>query len=105
MPAGTTLDRAILEGMKQSCAAVFFLTPNFEDSRFLSQEIDYAIMVHQERPNSFSIVHILLDHTDEANVPELLRRFVVKRVNSDIEALIEIIRGLPIKPGPPVWRS
>lgn len=106
MPAGTSLDRAILDGIKNSCAAVFFITPNFEDSRFLSQEIDYAISEHRERPEKFSIIPILMmDEKGDCLVPELLKRFVAKRVASATDALIEIIRGLPIKPGPPVWKE
>ncbi len=61
MPAGTALDRAILDGMKGSCAAVFFLSPRFEDSRFISQEIDYAIQVQRDCPKQFAIIPILVD--------------------------------------------
>jgi hypothetical protein len=104
MPAGTALDRAILDGMKESCAAVFFITSHFEDSRFISQEVDYAIMQYRERPRDFAIIPILFGESPDAIVPDLLRRFVIKRVSNDMDALLCILRGLPIKPGPPVAR-
>ena len=38
-------------------------------------------------------------------VPELLKnRFVYKEPRSNLEALHEIVRALPIRPGPIVWR-
>jgi hypothetical protein len=102
MPAGTTLDRAILDGIKGSCAAVFFITPNFEDNRFLSQEIDYAIQVQRERPDTFAIIPILIDNAADSDVPDLLRRFVIKRAITEIDILLHIFQALPIRLGPPI---
>ena len=56
MAAGVQLDRSILQGMKDSCAAVFFLTPNFSDEKFLATEINYAIAEHRERSPDFAII-------------------------------------------------
>lgn len=105
MPAGTALDRAILDGMKGSCAAVFFLSPEFEDSRFLSQEIDYAIQVQRERLNRFAIIPILVDGAPESIVPDLLRRFVVKRADSEMDLVLHILQALPIRLGPAIERE
>jgi hypothetical protein len=43
MAAGASRDREIKKGMQESCAAIFFVTPQFADNRFLKQEIDYAV--------------------------------------------------------------
>ena len=43
MPAGTQLHRGILQGFKDSCAAIFFVTPDYVDEGFLETEINYAI--------------------------------------------------------------
>lgn len=41
--AGVELHRALQKGMKDSCAAVFFITPAYQDEKFLRAEINYAI--------------------------------------------------------------
>jgi hypothetical protein len=38
MPAGTNLERGILKGFVDSCAAVFFVTPEFKDEDFLATQ-------------------------------------------------------------------
>ena len=43
MVAGTKLERGIPTGFERSCAAVFFVTPNFSDENYLATEVDYAI--------------------------------------------------------------
>jgi hypothetical protein len=35
MPAGTNLQRGVLDGFEKSCAAVFFITPAFKASNTL----------------------------------------------------------------------
>ncbi len=49
MPPGTKLGRGLLKGFQESCAAVFFITPNFTDEKFLATEIDYAIDEERNR--------------------------------------------------------
>jgi hypothetical protein len=49
MPAGTSPDRALLQGMKDSCGVVFFVTPSFEDEGFLESEINYAMQQKREK--------------------------------------------------------
>ena len=102
MPAGAHLDAAIINGMRDSCAAVFFITPNFTDERFLKQEIEYAINEERERSGKFVIIPLLLDGASQNQVPALLSRFVAKTVGDDLDGLLAIIKSLPIKPGPPV---
>ncbi|WKL04468.1 toll/interleukin-1 receptor domain-containing protein [Paenibacillus amylolyticus] len=42
MVAGVNADRSIIQGFKDSCACVFFITSEFVDERFLSDEIENA---------------------------------------------------------------
>jgi len=105
MPAGTSIDRGILAGMNGSCAAVFFLSPQFEDSQFISQEIDYAIKAHRDRPKQFAIIPILVGDAADSIVPDLLQRFVIKRADSEMDVLFHILQALPIRLGPPIERD
>lgn len=104
MSAGAHLDVALVNGMKESCAAVFFITPNFTDERFLRQEIEYAINEERERPGYFVIIPLLIGGATQSHVPTLLSRFVTKAAADDLNGLLEIIKALPIKPGPPIAR-
>lgn len=107
LTAGRELERGLLKGMQESCAAVFFVTPAFKDKKWLAKEIDYAIAEKNDREDGFALV--TLSFADgrgrRSEVPELLKnRFVYKEPNSDLEALREIIRAVPVMPGPIVWR-
>lgn len=106
MAAGAQLDRAILKGMQDSCAAVFFLTENFEDETFLATEINYAIDQQRTRPDQFAIITLVLgdDADNRPPVPGLLKPFVWKKPDSSLMALREIIRALPLRLGQPQWR-
>lgn len=100
MPAGTQLHRGILKGFSESCAAVFFVTPKFVDEKYLEREVNYAISEKTERGNRFSIITLVFgDGTAAGKVPDLLHEFVWKEPKSDLEALREIIRALPIRVG------
>ena len=57
MPAGTPVDRAIMQGMNDSCAVVFFITASFEDRGYLQTEVDYAIRRNTGRETSFPSSH------------------------------------------------
>ena len=107
MPAGTELQRGLLQGMKESCAVVFFITPSFEDERFLRSEINYAIREKLERGDDFSIITLQFigGGGERASIPELLKDYVWKTPKTDLEALREIIRALPVVPGSVEWRD
>lgn len=96
--AGSSLDRTLLKGMKDSCAAVFFITPEFTDDSYLEAEIDYAIRQKREKGDGFQI--ITLSITDgsgvKGEVPELLKQYVWKEPKNDLEALREIIKSIPL---------
>ena len=103
MSAGVQLDRALLQGMKASCAAVFFITPDFKDSGFLASEIDYAIAEQRSRPEDFAIITLVFsdDEGNSGEVPSLLRRFLWKQPSDELSALVEIVRAVPLTVIPP----
>lgn len=55
MAAGSNLNRAILDGVADSCATVFFITDAYIDENYLSDEVDYSIERIKENPN-FKII-------------------------------------------------
>ena len=106
MPAGTTLERGILQGMKDSCGAVFFITPSFKDEGFLETEINYAIQEKREKGDRFAIITLqFVEDEQKGEIPELLKPYVWKTPNTHLEALREIVRALPTLPGAVDWRE
>jgi hypothetical protein len=103
--AGVPLDRGLLKGIKGSCAAIFFITPEFLDEGFLAAEVDYAIQEQRARPDSFAIIPLVFRDAagNTGVVPELLRRFVYKHPADELEALCEIVRAVPLTLPPPRW--
>jgi len=105
MPAGTPLERGILQGFKDSCAAVFFITPNFKDENYLATEVEYAISEKRTKRDKFAIITLVFgEGIAEGNVPSLLHTYVWKQPKSKLEALQEIIRALPVHVGEVRWR-
>lgn len=107
MPAGTTLERGLLRGMKESCGVVFFVTPAFKDEGYLETEVNYAIAEKRRKGDKFAIITLQFSNHlgDHGGIPELLRTYVWKSPASDLEALREIIRALPIEPKAVDWRD
>lgn len=107
MTAGIELERGLLNGFKESCAAVFFVTPAFEDDNYLATEVNYAIAEKRVKKESFAIIAIRFEDGSggEASIPELLRPYVWKEPKTDLEALREILRALPIQVGPVDWKT
>ena len=103
MVAGSNVERDILQGFEESCAAVFFVTKNFKDEKFLATEVDYAIQQKREKGDKFSIITLLFD--PEAEVPGLLRRFLWQHVSNDLDGLYEVLRALPVELGPVRWKA
>jgi hypothetical protein len=100
MIAGTELERGILHGFENSCAAVFFITPEFGDEGFLATEVNYAIAQKRSKRDRFAIIVIRFanDAGTKGEVPKLLgQQFVWKEPSTELEALTEIVRALPIK--------
>lgn len=107
MVAGTELERALLQGFKESCAAVFFVTPNYVDTGYLATEVNYAIQEKRTKGNKFSIITLALpdESGNVGTIPELLKPYVWKTPQHPLSALDEIVRALPIELGSPVWKS
>lgn len=107
MPAGTPVDRAIMQGMNDSCAVVFFITASFEDRGYLQTEVDYAIREKYRKGDKFSIITLVFSDAggNTARIPDLLEPFAWKTPSTHLEALREIVRALPIAPATVDWRS
>lgn len=105
MPAGVELERGILKGFHDSCAAIFFVTPNFVDEKYLGSEVNYAIAERREKGDKFAIVTLVLEQDGKVGtVPDLLRPYVWKTPKGELDALREVLRALPIQVGDLRWR-
>ncbi len=107
MPAGTTLERGLLQGMQSSCAVVFFITSDFKDEGYLQTEIDYAIQEKRTKQERFAIITLQFVDGDggKAEIPGLLKPYVWKAPETPLEALREIVRALPIGATTIEWRD
>lgn len=107
MPAGTPLERGLLQGMQDSCGVVFFITPSFKDEGYLETEIQYAIQEKRKKGDRFSIITLqFVDSEGKAGeIPELLKVYVWKKPKTPLDALREIVRALPIAPAVVDWRE
>jgi hypothetical protein len=106
MVAGTEIHRGILQGFKDSGAAVFFITPNFRDEAFLRSEVNHAVQQKTEKGARFAIITLVFkdEAGNKGSVPDLLHSYVWKEPFTDLEALTYIVRALPITLGLPSWR-
>lgn len=105
LSAGAELERGILRGFRDSCAAVFFITPNFRDESYLATEVDYAIAEKRDKGDKFSIITLVFSHEGaKGQVPELLHRYVWKEPLNDLQALHEILLALPVAVGDVYWK-
>jgi hypothetical protein len=107
MPAGNELHRCLRQGLRESCAVVFFITPHFQDERYLRQEINYAIAEKTEKGNRFAIITLVFpDPSGRVGaVPEMLQPYVWKTPATELDSLQEILRALPIEVSRPKWRA
>ncbi|MGM8899596.1 MULTISPECIES: toll/interleukin-1 receptor domain-containing protein [unclassified Psychrobacter] len=106
MKAGANLERSIRSGFESSCAAVFFITPNFKDEGYLASEIDYAIAEKRDKGDKFVIITLLIpDHKGNyGEVPKLLKSYVWKEIEP-VQAIRTIVEALPIKLSKISWKS
>lgn len=104
MTAGANLHRSLLQGMIESCAAVFFVTPNYVDDSYIATEIDYAIEEKRKKGDRFAIITLVFaSENQKGAVPDLLRRYVWREPANDLEAFREIVKALPVSVGPVRW--
>ncbi|MBN6077343.1 toll/interleukin-1 receptor domain-containing protein [Aggregatibacter actinomycetemcomitans] len=101
LAAGDHLEKSLFNGMKNSCAAIFFLTENYKDTNYLESEITYAINRKREDPK-FALIALKL--SSNAIVPDLLTPYVYKEPTSDLEALSQIIKAIPAKIGKVIYQ-
>lgn len=105
MHAGVELERGIKQGFNESCAAIFFVTPNFVDENHLGTEVNYAISEKRKKKNQFSIITLVFEEDgNKGSVPELLEPYVWKEPKNELEALREIVKALPLQLGQPYYR-
>jgi hypothetical protein len=103
MAAGANLERELFRGFEESCAAVFFVTDNFKDEKYLASEVEYAVMQKRKKGNKFAI--ITLRYSNAAPVPGLLTPYIYKDVESDLQGFFELVRALPLELGPVRWKA
>ena len=98
MPAGVDPNRGLQQGMKDSCAVVFFITPSFEDRGYLASEINYALQEKVERGDEFAIITLQMrgENGETAPIPDPLRAYVWKSPETELEAFREIDRAVSI---------
>ena len=98
MSAGANLERSLHSGMVDSCAAIFFITPDYKDEKYLSTEIDYAIS-RKRQDEKFSIITLVFsdENGEKGVVPSLLQPYVWKEPANDLLALAEILKALPVE--------
>jgi hypothetical protein len=106
MPAGAKLERSLLQGFKDSCAVVFFITENYADEGYLATEVEYAVAEKRKKGDKFSIITLVYkqDAQNKVQVPELLQPYIWKEPANDLEGLREILNALPVKVGEVYWR-
>lgn len=107
MPAGTPMERGLLQGIRDSCGVVFFITPSFKDEGYLETEINYAIQEKRLKGDRFAVITLQFIGADGkvGEIPELLKTYVWKKPKTSLEALREIVRALPIAPAVIDWRE
>lgn len=101
MKAGDTIHREIASGFDEACAVVFFVTEQFKDERWLKREVDHAVNRKIERGDRFAIITLVYG---DAEVPRPLKEQLWVPVKKEVDALREVLRALPIQPGPVRWR-
>lgn len=97
LPAGHAPVRSLTEGMAYSSAAVFFVTPQYEDHGYLRSEIDDALSQKVARGDAFSIIPLVIadEHGNRGCVPEPLKGYIWKEPKSHMEGIRFIVEALP----------
>lgn len=104
--AGVERERGLLAGFKESCAAVFFVTPSFVDEGFLASEIDLAISEKRRKGDRFTIITLLLADAKGARgkVPDLLERYIWQEPDDELGAFVHIVKALPLSVAEIGWK-
>jgi hypothetical protein len=107
MHAGVELERGILRGFKESCAAVFFITPRYRDEGYLATEINYAIAEKRAKGDRFRIVTLVLPDPDGSvgTVPDLLQPYIYKTPATELQGFTEVVQALPLAICQATWKT
>lgn len=97
LPAGNALVRALSEGMADSCAAVFFVTPEYQDTGYLRSEIDDALAQKVARGDGFALITLAIadERGKRGKVPEPLTKYIWKEPKTHLEGVRFILDALP----------
>ena len=89
--------RELLRGFQESCAAVFFITENFTDEKYLATEIEMREIEKRKKEKKFAI--ITLRYPSAAAVPVSPRAELClnKDVTNDLEGFNAVVTALPIE--------
>ena len=109
LPSSKPVERTLLAGMNESCAAVFFVTENFIDEGFLSTEIDYALLRRRKLEKvgeEFAIIVLVVEaEVGSIAVPEILQTHRHSSHYTELEAFEALICALPVRTGTVLWRK
>lgn len=99
MPPYDSLYRSISEGIKESCACIFFITQNFKDEKYIREEINLAIQLQIDKGEElFRIIPIVLGK--DVTVPDIIKNKTRYEVfDNELDAFAYIIKWLPVKVG------
>jgi len=75
---------------------------HFSDERWLKREVDHAVNRKVERGDRFAIITLVFDG---AEVPRPLQDMLYVPVQNGVSAVREIVRALPVRVGPALWRE
>ena len=92
MPAGSSRTALSSRALRIRARRYFFVTPQFEDKRWLATEIEYAHVEKREKGDRFSIITLCLSKDgQQGKVPDLLTNYIYKSPAHELEAMVEII--------------
>lgn len=99
LPPYNSVYRGIADGMRESCACVFFITQHFVDKEYIKEEINLAKQVQISKGEElFRIIPIVLGK--DVIVPEIIRDTTTCAVfDNELDAFSHIIKWLPVKVG------
>jgi hypothetical protein len=92
--AGMDPVRAIQRAFHVCDAAIFFLTGDFADERWIQMEIDCAVRRRIESGDAFPLISIRF--AEDVSVPQPLEPYAYKTVSSELDALFEVLRALRV---------
>lgn len=93
-----TLSLNFVQGFKESCAAVFIISQDFNVNAAFKKEVEYAIIEKQQKNNMFSIITLIISEGNKkCNVPLALKSYILKEINNNTESILEIIKAIPVQ--------